>query len=307
MRISSLLSKAQCEARNYTFLEKLMMKQQRLRQFLNEENRRRALILRSKLPKKDGLSAQPSKIGSREMFGQSQSTGQKSEHASSLECQTQTGSRKTSQLEKPCKKTRNCRHFLKSHCWRGASCSFRHDPSVFCSHQQKVFLGGLPRHLTSSLLRKRLTEQGYTVLNKPKVLKRYSPQVCLGSVDEAKRLLEKQTIVIDEEVVRVRPYVAFTQDNRKKSSDEVERSVFLGGLTQGTTGEQVHEALKKIDMVVVNDPVLKHRYCRQVVLETVQQAEMLLEMKRIHINGTMVNVRPFACIGRIKRKRKTNM
>jgi len=116
MRISSLLSKAQCEARNYTFLEKLMMKQQRLRQFLNEENRRRALILRSKLPKKDGLSAQPSKIGSREMFGQSQSTGQKSEHASSLECQTQTGSRKTSQLEKPCKKTRNCRHFLKSHC-----------------------------------------------------------------------------------------------------------------------------------------------------------------------------------------------
>merc|ERR1719233_2870482 len=125
MRISSLLKKAQCEARNYRFLEKLMMKQQRLRQFVNEENWRRALILRSKLSKKDGLSAQPSKIWSREMFGQRQSTGQKSEHASSLECQTQTGSRQTSQLEQPCKKkTRNCRHFLKSHCWRGASCSF---------------------------------------------------------------------------------------------------------------------------------------------------------------------------------------
>merc|ERR1719204_588779 len=101
---------------------------------------------------------------------------------------------KNSTTEQPPKKTRHCRHFLKGHCVRGNSCGFRHDRSVFCSNKQKVFLGGLPAYMTSSLLIEKLTEQGYTVLNHPKILRWFSPQVCLGSIEEAKKLIEKASI-----------------------------------------------------------------------------------------------------------------
>jgi len=42
---------------------------------------------------------------------------------------------------------RLCRHFLKGRCNRGSSCDFLHDESVFCTDDQKVFLGGLPVHV----------------------------------------------------------------------------------------------------------------------------------------------------------------
>lgn len=86
----------------------------------------------------------------------------------------------------------------------------------------------------------------------------------------------------------------------------MERSVFLGGLIKGTTGEMVHDALRKIGLVVVNDPALKHGYCRQVVLETVQGAERLLKMKRVHINGSKVNIRRFANIRNTHKKKRKN-
>jgi len=171
---------------------------------------------------------------------------------------------------------------------------------------QKVFLTGLPRHLTPRLLRKRLTEQGYKVLNNPKIFRRFSPQVCLGSVEEAQRLVEKQTIVIDKVVVRVRPFVAFTKDSKIKSPDEVERSIFLGGLRPGTTVEMIQDELDKIGFVVVNNPVLNSGYCRHVVLETFQQARRLLQIKQVQINGTLVTVRPFANIRCSFRKKMRN-
>merc|ERR1719204_3082959 len=65
-------------------------------------------------------------------------------------------SEKTVQVKEPQQKSRHCRHFLKGHCERGESCGFRHDYSVFCTDLQKVFLGGLPSHLTASLLKKKV-------------------------------------------------------------------------------------------------------------------------------------------------------
>jgi len=175
---------------------------------------------------------------------------------------------------------------------------------------QKVFLKGLPAHLTSrSLLRKKLEEQGYTVLNNPKILRRFSPQVCLGSVEEAQRLVEKGTIIIDTTIVRVRPFETFTLDNKKKQPDEVERSVFLGGLNLSTTVEMITDELGKMGLVVVNIPVIKSGYAPQVVFETFQQAQNLLKLQRVHINGAFVNVRPFANIRSScrKRRKKTNV
>merc|ERR1719233_1951664 len=232
------------------------------------------------------------------------SNEQFSEQTSSIKSQTQSDSSKTSQPQKAVQKSRHCRHFLKGRCERGDSCGFRHDQSVFCTDLQKVFLGGLPAHLTSSLLRKKLTEQGYTVLNNPKILRWFSPQVCLGSVEEAQKLVKKGNIVIDGSVIRVRPFEAFTRDNKKKLPDEVERSVFLGGLAADTTAEMIRDELGKLGLVVVNIPELKSGYSPQVALQTFEQARRLLKLMRVEINGSLVSVRPFANIRSSSGKKK---
>jgi len=178
---------------------------------------------------------------------------------------------------------------------------------VFCTNRQKVFLGGLPSHYTANLLRQKLTENGYTVLNHPKVLRWFSPQVCLGSVEEAQSLIAKGSIVIDDAVIQVRPFEGQNRDNKKSMPDEVECSVFLGGLAPGTTPDNIMEELKKFEIKVMNTPVVKTGYCPQVTLESVEQAQTLLKLVRIEINNAMVNVRPFANIrsssGRKKNRR----
>lgn len=307
MRLAHELKKEMYATDDYTFLEKLIWKQQRLRQFLDEDNGRWASREINQLKKSDGfINAQSSMVEKEALLNQSYPMEQFSEQGSSMKSSTQSDSGKTSQPQEPRPKSRHCRHFLKGHCERGESCGFRHDRSVFCTDMQKVFLGGLPPHLTSSLLRKKLTEQGFTVLNNPKILRWFSPQVCLGSVEEAQQLVQKGTIVIDTVVVRVRPFEAFTPDSKKKRPDEVVRSTFLGGLSPGTTVEMIQEELAKVGMVVVNVPVLKSGYCPQVVLETFEQAQKLLEMKRLQINGALVNVRPFANIRSSGKKKRRN-
>jgi len=245
----------------------------------------------------------------KESWGQSSSMEQFSEQGSSEKISTHSDSSNTVQQQEPKQKSRHCRHFLKGHCERGDSCGFRHDHSVFCTDLQKVFLVGLPAHLTASLLIQKLAEQGYTVLNHPKILRWFSPQVCLGSVEEAQSLIEKGTIVIDGAVIRVRPFEAFTRGNKKKLPDEVERSVFLGGLAAGTTAEMIKDELGNLGLVVVNIPMVKSGYSRQVALKTYQQAQTLLKLMRVQINGALVNVRPFANIrsSSDKRKKRKNM
>jgi len=227
---------------------------------------------------------------------------QLSDETSSIESQTLSDSNKSSQeLES---KSRHCRHFLKGYCMRGDSCGFRHDKSVFSSDLQKVFLEGLPPKLNSSLLRKKLAELGYTVLNNPRVMRWYAPNVCLGSVEEAQRLIEKGTIVMDQMVVRVRPFEARSSNNQIKKPDETERSVFLGGLRLGTTPEMIRDELRKMGLVVVNIPVLKSGYSPQVIFETYHQARTLIELTKVQINGVSVSVRPFANIRTTSGKKK---
>lgn len=117
-------------------------------------------------------------------------------------------------------------------------------------------------------------------------------------------MVKKGTIIIDGAVIRVRPFQAFTQGNKKKVPDEVERSVFLGGLSAGTTVDMIQYELERIGLVVVNIPVVKSGYCPQVALKTFEQARKLLKLMRVQINGTMVNVRPFANIRSSSGKKK---
>jgi len=192
------------------------------------------------------------------------------------------------------RKRRLCRHFLKGHCKRGKACDFLHDSSIFCPNLQKVFLGGLPAHITELTLRQKLAEQGFNVINKPKVLRGFTPQVCMGSVEEARRLIEKRKILIDGSLVDVRPYEAFAKDDiDKKLPDDIKRSVFLGGLCNGTTSQMIKDDLDRMDVKVVNHPLIKTGFTPKVTLGTVEQTNMLIKLKKVRINDTLVDVRPY--------------
>merc|ERR1719474_1718555 len=112
----------------------------------------------------------------------------------------------------------------------------------------------------------------------------FTPQVCLGSVEEARKLIEQRFIFIDEHRVDVRPY----QDKdqlRKGLPSVVKRSVFLGGLPDNTTGEIIVADLQRLDIKVVDIPVIKDGFAPRVVLESLKHAKMLVALKRVMVNG----------------------
>jgi len=190
------------------------------------------------------------------------------------------------------RKRRLCRHFVKGFCSRGSSCAFLHDPSIFWCDEQKVFLGGLPLQLTPQSLKAKLEEKGLTVLNKPRIMRGFTPKVCLGSVEEAKRLIAEKYIYIGDQRVDVRPY----QDEDKLQQtfpSIVKRSVFLGGLPENTTGDMIMKDIQRLNIKVEVIPVVKNGYAPRVVLASSKDAKMLVALKRVVVNDTVVDVRPY--------------
>jgi len=189
---------------------------------------------------------------------------------------------------------RLCRHFLKGHCWRGKTCDFLHDQSIFCPDSQKVFLGGLPAHITEITLRHKLAQYGYKVINKPMLLRGFTPQVCMASVEEAQDLIQRGNILIDGSLVDVRAYDAFAMGGIDKNHpDKIKRSVFLGGLSKGTTSQMIKDDLRKMNVKVSNNPLVKDGFSPKVLCGTVRESNMLIKLKKVHINNKLVDVRPF--------------
>jgi hypothetical protein len=190
------------------------------------------------------------------------------------------------------RKRRLCRHFVKGFCMRGRFCDFHHDPSIFCSDEQKVFLGGLPLHFTPQILKRKLENVGLTVLNEPRILRGFTPEVCLGSVEEANRLIAQRYVVLDNQRIDVRQYRDKDQ-LRQVLPSVVKRSVFLGGLKENTTPEMIIRDIQKLDVKVVEHPIVKNGYAPRVVLGSVEGAKMLVSLKRVLVNGGIVDVRPY--------------
>jgi len=234
---------------------------------------------------------------------------------SSLQCPNFTGSTQKSSMnmksiarkytdllessqEDQNRKSPICRHFLRGHCKRGKSCDFLHDHNIFCPDSQKVFLGGLPGHITESTLRQALAQQGFNVINKPIIFPGFTPEVCVASVEQAHKLIQKRTIFIDGCRVDVRAYEALQGGGNKTYPDEIKRSVFLGGLPKGTTGQMIKDSLKKMDVKVVNHPITKTGsstgFSPKVTLSKIEETNMLVRLKQIFINENMVDVRPYA-------------
>jgi len=194
---------------------------------------------------------------------------------------------------KQVKKLPNCRHYNEGYCKRGNNCEFQHILNVVYPDSQKVFLGGLPLDITEKELSKKLKEKGFNVINEPSIMHKYAPQVCLKSVDEAQRLIEKGTITIDGVVVDVRRYEAVTKKQQERLADITRRSVFLGGLEKETTPKIIRFELAMIGMKVVNHLTIKSGFCPQVTLATSEQACSLVCKVKVQIKGKWVNVRPY--------------
>jgi len=159
---------------------------------------------------------------------------------------------------------------------------------------QRVFLGGLPSGMTEKLLRQHLSKQGYTVLKRPKILHGFAPEVWMRTVEQAKDLIERGVITIDGMEVEVRPYNSLTKlSELKKLPNVTKRSVFIGGISVGTTTKNLQDVLMGLGLKVINYPVIKRGFARQVILETISQAQTLIKIKKIEINGKLVDVHPF--------------
>jgi len=190
----------------------------------------------------------------------------------------------------------DCWHFMRGHCKRGKYCDFNHNSKHNYPDACKVFLGGLPFHITEAALRQELSKQGFNVVNKPKVYGGFSPQVCLASAEEATRLIKKGGITIGGMNVDVRSYQPFTKKNQEKLIDVSRRSVFLGGLRKGTTTQMIKKELEALGLKIVNYPLIKAGFSPQVTLSSAKQALKLVEMAKVQINGALVDIRPYAGI-----------
>jgi len=168
------------------------------------------------------------------------------------------------------------------------------DSKLNSQDDQKVFLGGLPIGITERTLREEMSALGFKVLKRPKILRGFAPEVWLRSVEQAQELVSRGTITLGGVRVEVRPYNSMTKLSELKKIPNVgKRSIFLGGLPRGATTEDIKEAIKKMGMEVLNYPVIKDGFSRQVILEKVAQAKTLIGMKKIFLKGKMVDVRPF--------------
>jgi len=173
--------------------------------------------------------------------------------------------------------------------------------------EKRVFLGGLPVGMTERSLRHHLALLGYKVLKRPKILRGFAPEVLMRSAQEARRLVARGNITINGCVVEVRPFNSLMKQSESSKIPNInKRSIFLGGLTDGTTTKDIQDAFIKMGIRILNYPVVKFGVSRQVILETVHQAKTLIEKKKVLINGTLADVRPFVRHQRRKKSHKKN-
>lgn len=198
-------------------------------------------------------------------------------------------------IQNPAKKdpVSACRHFAKGWCRQGDACSFQHSVKDSYPTSQKVFLGGLPHSMTTSKLLQDLKMLGYEVINRPKVFRGFSPQVCLASSAQATKMLQEKKIIICGCKVEVRPYKAITKKEQDRQLEINKRSVFLGGLPTSVTFQMLKSTVEKMGMKITNRPLIKAGFIPKVTLFSTEQAQKLVAQATIDINGTIVNVRPY--------------
>jgi len=184
-------------------------------------------------------------------------------------------------------------HFTKGYCKLGEACKFRHSLENAHPDSQKLFLGGLPKNLMPETLVFELREKGYNIINNPKVFRGFCPEVCLGSTEDAQRLLREGKISILGCSVDVRTFIASTQNEMNCEQNVNDRSVFLGGVPLSITVLHLKAELEKMGIKVTNYPQRKSGFIPKLTLATAHQAKQLIAKGVIDLHGVAINVRPY--------------
>jgi len=103
----------------------------------------------------------------------------------------------------------------------------------------------------------------------------------------------EKIILIDGSFVYDRAYAFAVGNIESVYPDEIVWSVFLGGLSKGTTKQMIKDDLGKMNMQAVNHHLIKISFAQKVTLATVEKSNMLLKLKKVLINNTLVDVRPY--------------
>jgi len=72
--------------------------------------------------------------------------------------------------------------------------------------RRSVFLGGLRKGTTTVMIKKELEVLGFKVVNHPRAIKSFSPQVTVATAKQAKRLVKMVKVQINGTHVDIRPY-----------------------------------------------------------------------------------------------------
>jgi len=150
----------------------------------------------------------------------------------------------------------------------------------------------LPPNTTEVALRRQLTILGFSVINKNVSIHKSWPCVEFGSPNEAQKFI-KTGIMINGSLVELRSWKSVAERYRVRIADITRRSIFLGGLAESTTCKIIRLTLEKIGAKVVNLTKIKRGFCPKVTLSSVKQKEMLVLQRKIQINGSMVDIRPY--------------
>merc|ERR1719320_1328609 len=81
------------------------------------------------------------------------------------------------------------------------------------------------------------------------------------------------------------------------------QKVFLGGLPLNITQRELSQKLKAQGFNVINEPSIMHKYAPQVCLRSSKEAQRLIKMGTIIINGAAVDVRRYEAVTKKQQER----
>merc|ERR1711964_682603 len=182
-----------------------------------------------------------------------------------------------------------CKKFISGKCNK-KDCEFSHDVSAFKPDEQKCFMGGIPQGISTERLIKELRTQGYKVINQPRIHARgFCPKVTLSSVEKCQELIKKEKVLICGKKCTVRTYT----DNHKKGNDRDARSIFVGGLKNKTTVEELMKAVEALGFECEVNPAVSNGFCQRMVLKTVDMCKAIRVLGQIVVNGRAASVREY--------------
>ncbi|EDO36522.1 predicted protein, partial [Nematostella vectensis] len=170
----------------------------------------------------------------------------------------------------------------------------------------KLFVGGLNRETTNETLREYFEAYGeltdvVVICDSATKKSRGFGYVTFADYKVTRNVLkdkvENGAHRIDGKEVEVKR--AIPRDDNSATSHEKTKKIFVGGLPEDATKEDIQEAIEslleekvdKVDLIMKKEDETKHRGFAFVELNNEDQADELCCVKKIHVKGKMVEAK----------------